>query len=100
MKREKRVLRCVCSQIISVKDVVQLGLYIRLREGNLLYIKYRCPSCHKYGERIIREDELEEDKKEVYSELTYEEKKKFQKMGKITYDEQLDFYLKLKNFVE
>lgn len=85
-------IRCFCNQEIDVENIIQIGVYLKSEGPSFILIKFRCPKCHNFGE-IVMETELFGFLKG--SDLTKEEKKKFEKMGEITPEEILEFHKKL-----
>lgn len=92
--RAQLKIRCSCGKRIFRKNIIQVSFYYRLLGSSFIVVKYKCPRCKRVGEYIIEEKKwnvliLQEETK---GELTHEEVKKFEKMGKITVDELVEFH--------
>ncbi|HXG24237.1 MAG TPA: hypothetical protein VNJ09_06750 [Chthonomonadales bacterium] len=92
----KTTIKCHCGQRIFSRDVMQQGYYVRQFGPSYVYIKYRCSRCKKLGEHFIKQEEWEDGMlRDTAQELTPAEREKFEKMGKITVDEMIDFHFAL-----
>ena len=92
----KSMIKCNCGQRILAKDVMQTGYYLRLFGPSFVYVKYRCSRCKKLGEQFVKQEEWEEGILHgIPSELTAEEKKRFDKMGPIDIHECIDAHFAL-----
>jgi hypothetical protein len=85
-------IRCFCNQEISLENIFQIGVYLKSDGESFIILKFRCPKCHNFGEIILETDLFDFIKG---ADLTKEEKKKFEKMGKITPEEILEFHKNL-----
>ena len=89
-------IRCNCGQRVTNKDVMQRGYYLRLFGPSFVYVKYRCPRCKKLGEQFVKQEEWEAGiLSDLPSEITPEESRKFQRMGKIDIHECIDAHFEL-----
>lgn len=92
----KSTIRCNCGQLILAKDVMQKGYYLRLFGPSFVYVKYRCSRCKKLGEQFVKQEEWEDGiLTDVPSEMSSDEKKKFNSMGKIDIHECIDAHFEL-----
>jgi hypothetical protein len=61
-----------------------------------MYLKFRCSRCKRLGERFIEQEKWDDSiLRDIPSELTGEEKKRFEGMGRISIDEEIDFHFEL-----
>jgi len=84
----KAALRCHCGQRIFARDVMQRGTLIRQFGPPFVYIRYRCSRCKKLGEQFVKQEDW--DIRALIgadSEVSPEEKRRFDQMGPITDDE-------------
>jgi DNA-directed RNA polymerase subunit RPC12/RpoP len=89
-------IRCHCGQRIVAKDVLQRSWYVRVFGPSFMYLKFRCSRCKRLGERFIEQEKWDDSiLRDIPSELTSDEKKRFQALGKITVDEEIDFHFEL-----
>lgn len=92
----KPIIKCNCGQRIVAKDVLQTGHYLRLFGPSFVYVKFRCSRCKKLGEQFVEQDKWDETVlRDVPSEQTPEERKRFQSLGQIDMDEVIDFHFAL-----
>lgn len=85
----KAALRCHCGQRIFARDVVQRGTYIRQFGPPYVYVRYRCSRCRKLGEQYIKQEDWDvRVLMGAVSEVTAEERRRFEQMGPITAEEQ------------
>jgi DNA-directed RNA polymerase subunit RPC12/RpoP len=92
----KSIIKCNCGQRILAKDVMQTGYYLRLFGPSFVYVKYRCSRCKKLGEQFVKQQEWEDGILDgIPSELTPDEKKKFEQMGRIDIHECIDAHFAL-----
>ena len=93
MSMKTTAIRCHCGQRIVAKDVLQRSWYVRVFGPSFMYLKFRCSRCKRMGEKFIEQDKWDDAiLRDIPSELTGEEKKRFEKLGKITVDEEIDFH--------
>jgi DNA-directed RNA polymerase subunit RPC12/RpoP len=80
----KSAIKCNCGQRIIAKDVMQTGYYLRLFGPSFVYVKFRCSRCKKLGEQFVKQEDWEDGiLREVPSEVTSDEKARFESMGPI-----------------
>jgi len=92
----RSTIKCNCGQRVLAKDVIQTGYYLRLFGPSFVYVKYRCARCKKLGEQFVKQEEWEEGiLNDVPSEVTTDEKKLFDRMGKIDIHECIDAHFEL-----
>jgi hypothetical protein len=92
----KSVIKCNCGQRILAKDVMQTGYYLRLVGPSFVYVKFRCSRCKKLGEQFVRQEEWEDGiLYDLPTEITPEEKGKFEKMGVVGVNECIDAHFAL-----
>ena len=96
MSTRTTAVRCHCGQRIVAKDVLQRSWYVRVFGPSFMYLKFRCSRCKRLGEKFIEQDKWDDTiLRDIPSELSLEEKKRFDRMGRISIDEQLDFHFEL-----
>jgi len=89
-------IRCHCGHRIYAKDILQKSTYVRVFGPTLMYLKFRCSRCKRLGEKIIEQDQWDESLlRDAPTEMSVEEKRRFDRMGKITADEVIDFHFQL-----
>ena len=89
-------VRCNCGQRIVAKDVMQRSWYVRVFGPSFMYLKYRCSRCKRMGEKFIEQDKWDDSiLRDIPSEMSLDEKKRFDRMGKISVDEQIEFHFVL-----
>ena len=89
-------VRCHCGQRIVAKDVLQRSWYVRVFGPSFMYLKFRCSRCKRLGEKFIEQDKWDDTiLRDIPSELSIDEKKRFDKMGAISIDEEIDFHFEL-----
>jgi DNA-directed RNA polymerase subunit RPC12/RpoP len=89
-------IRCNCGQRIVGKDVLQRSWYVRVFGPSFMYLKYRCSRCKRLGEKFIEQDKWDDSiLRDIPAEVSLDEKRRFDKMGKISVDEQIDFHFNL-----
>lgn len=92
----KTTIKCNCGQRIFSRDVMQQGYYVRHFGPSYVYIKFRCSRCKKLGEHFIKQEDWAEGiLNDSANEVATMEKSRFEKMGKITIDEMIDFHYAL-----
>ena len=98
MSMKTTAIRCHCWQRIVAKDVLQRSWYVRVFGPSFMYLKFRCSRCKRMGEKFIEQDKWDDAiLRDIPSELSGEEKKRFDRMGKITVDEEIDFHFELEH---
>jgi DNA-directed RNA polymerase subunit RPC12/RpoP len=96
MSTRTTAVRCHCGQRIVAKDVLQRSWYVRVFGPSFMYLKFRCSRCKRLGEKFIEQDKWDDTiLRDIPSELSLEEKKRFDRMGRISIDEQLDFHFEM-----
>src|ERR1051326_3010498 len=93
----KTSLKCHCGQRIFSRDVMQQGYYVRQFGPSYVYIKFRCSRCKKLGEHFIKQEDWEDGILRDGTELSANEKSRFEGMGKISIDEMIDFHYELEH---
>jgi DNA-directed RNA polymerase subunit RPC12/RpoP len=94
----KTSLKCHCGQRIVRRDVMQQGLYMRQFGPSYIYIKYRCSRCKKLGEHFVKQEEWEEGLlHDITTEVSEQERSRFNELGKITLEEMRSFHRSLEN---
>jgi len=93
MSTKTSAIRCHCGQRIVTKDVLQRSWYVRVFGPSFMYLKFRCSRCKRLGEKFIEQDKWDDTLlRDIPSEVSIDEKKRFDVMGQITIDEALDFH--------
>jgi hypothetical protein len=94
--KTRTVIKCNCGQRIVAKDVMQTGYYLRLFGPSFVYVKFRCSRCKKLGEQFVKQEEWEDGiLREVPSEVSPEEKGRFESLGKIDIHECINAHFRL-----
>jgi DNA-directed RNA polymerase subunit RPC12/RpoP len=89
-------IRCHCGQRIVAKDVLQRSWYVRVFGPSFMYLKFRCSRCKRVSERFIEQEKWDDAiLRDIPSEMTSEEKKRFDGLGKISVDEEIDFHFEI-----
>ena len=89
-------IRCHCGQRIVAKDVLQRSWYVRVYGPSFMYLKFRCSRCRRLGEKFIEQDKWDDSiLRDIPSEITLDEKRRFDELGKISVDEAIDFHFSL-----
>jgi len=92
----KSAINCNCGQRILARDVMQTGYYLRLIGPSFVYVKYRCSRCKKLGEQFVKQEEWEDGILcEAPSEMSSEERERFDQLGGIDIHECIDAHFKL-----
>ena len=92
----KSMIKCNCGQRIIAKDVMQTGYYLRLFGPSFVYVKFRCSRCKKLGEQFVKQEDWEDGiLRDVPSEITSDERDKFEAMGPIDINELIDAHFQL-----
>ena len=96
MSMKTSPIRCHCGQRIVSKDVLQRSWYVRVLGPSFMYLKFRCSRCKRLGERFIEQEKWDDSVlRDIPSELSSDEKKRFEQMGRITVDEEIDFHFEM-----
>src|ERR1051326_4083570 len=86
-------IRCHCGQRIVAKDVLQRSWYVRVFGPSFMYLKFRCSRCKRLGEKFIEQDKWDDSiLRDIPAEISMDEKKRFDRLGKISIDEQIEFH--------
>ena len=89
-------IRCNCGQRVVAKDVVQRSWYVRMFGPSFMYLKFRCSRCKRVGEKFIEQDKWDDSMlRDIPSEMSLDEKRRFDRMGHISVDEEIDFHFRL-----
>ena len=89
-------IRCHCGQRIVAKDVLQRSWYVRVFGPSFMYLKFRCSRCKRLGEKFIEQDKWDDSiLRDIPSEITVDEKKRLERLGRISVDEQIEFHFAL-----
>ena len=92
----KPTIECNCGQRIISKDVMQTGYYLRLFGPSFVYVKFRCSHCKKLGEQFVKQEDWEDGiLKDIPSEVDQTETQRFETLGPISLQEQIDFHFRL-----
>src|SRR5262249_17564381 len=87
---------CLCGRRVGAKDVLRGSWYVRVFGPSFMYLKFRCSRCKRLGEKFIEQDKWDDTiLRDIPSELSIDEKKRFDKLGPISVDEQIDFHFSL-----
>ena len=60
-----------------------------------MYLKFRCSRCKRLGEKSIEQDKWDDSTSGIPSEMSIDEKRRFDQLGKISVDEEIDFHFAL-----
>src|SRR5919202_1242748 len=93
----KTAIKCNCGQRIGQKDVMQTGYYMRMFGPSFVYVKFRCFRCKKLGEQFVKQEDWEGILRDSATELSSNEKQRFEAMGPIEMHEVVDFHYSLEN---
>jgi hypothetical protein len=75
---------------------MQQGYYLRQFGPSYVYVRFRCSRCKKLGEQFIKQDEWQEGLlKDEGRDFTPSEKRRFDRLGKISVEEMIDFHYNL-----
>ncbi len=90
------VIQCSCGERIAARNLVQRSWYPRVFGSCFVYLKYRCPRCKRMGERFIEQENWDENLlRDTPVEVSLHETRRFEQLGKITVDEEVDFHFLL-----
>ena len=91
-------IRCHCGQRIVARDVVQRSWYVRVFGPSFMYLKFRCSRCKRMGEKFIEQEKWDDSiLRDIPSEMSVSEKRRFSKLGTISVDEQIDFHFNMED---
>ena len=89
-------IRCHCGQRIVAKDVLQRSWYVRVFGPSFMYLKFRCSRCKRLGEKFIEQEKWDDSiLRDIPSEMSLDEKRRFDQLGDISVDEQVEFHFSL-----
>lgn len=89
-------IRCHCGQRIVTKDVLQRSWYVRVYGPSFMYLKFRCSRCKRMGEKFIEQDKWDDSiLRDIPSEVSLDEKRRFEQLGRISVDEEIEFHFAL-----
>ncbi|HEU4753445.1 MAG TPA: hypothetical protein VFU47_10100 [Armatimonadota bacterium] len=89
-------IRCHCGQRIVAKDVLQRSWYVRVFGPSFMYLKFRCSRCKRMGEKFVEQDKWDDSiLRDIPSEMSLDEKKRFDQLGTISVDEEIEFHFAL-----
>src|SRR5688500_9470701 len=89
-------IRCHCGQRIVAKDVLQRSWYVRVFGPSFMCLKYRCSRCKRLSERFVEQDKWDDTiLRDIPSEMSLVEKRRFDQLGKISVEEEIDFHFNL-----
>ena len=89
-------IRCNCGQRIVTKDVLQRSWYVRVYGPSFMYLKFRCSRCKRMGEKFIEQDKWDDSiLRDIPSEVSTDEKRRFEQLGRISVDEEIEFHFSL-----
>ena len=89
-------IRCHCGQRIVAKDVLQRSWYVRVFGPSFMYLKFRCARCKRLGEKFVEQDKWDDSiLRDIPAEMTLDEKRQFDKLGRISVDEAIDIHFAL-----
>lgn len=91
-------IRCNCGQRIVGKDVLQRSWYVRVFGPSFMYLKYRCSRCKRMGEKFVEQDKWDDSiLRDIPTEVSPDERRRFERLGKISVDEEIDFHFALED---
>ncbi|MEI6913767.1 MAG: hypothetical protein WCL39_01400 [Armatimonadota bacterium] len=89
-------IRCNCGNRVVAKDVMQKGYYLRVAGPSFVWLKFRCSHCKRLGEQFIKQEEWDERLLlESPTEVSDEDKIRFEKMGPIDIHEVIGVHFTL-----
>ncbi|MEN6520144.1 MAG: hypothetical protein ABFD46_03200 [Armatimonadota bacterium] len=92
----KSMIKCNCGQRIVAKDVMQTGYYLRLFGPSFVYVKFRCSRCKKLGEQFVKQEDWEDGiLRDTPSEISSNEKERFEQLGPIDINEVINAHFLL-----
>lgn len=81
-----------CGSAISLKDIGQIGIWVKSDGEVRLVIRYRCSRCKHVGEESVDANVRIPTTVETMTEIGPQERRRFEKMKPITADEVIEFY--------
>jgi hypothetical protein len=97
----RTAIRCNCGQRISQKEVMQTGYYPRMFGPSLVFVRFRCSRCRKFGEQFVKQEEWENGiLKDHLVEVTVGEKARFSELGPIEMAELVEFHQSLNTLAD
>ncbi len=89
-------IRCNCGNRVVAKDVMQKGYYLRVSGPSFVWLKFRCSRCKRLGEQFVKQEEWDERLLvDIPSEVSEDEKSRFQALGPIDINEVINAHFKL-----
>jgi hypothetical protein len=89
-------IRCHCGQRIITRDLLQRSWYVRVFGPSFMYLKFRCSRCKRLGEKFVEQDKWDDSVlRDIPAEASVDERRRFDKLGRITVDEEIDFHFAL-----
>jgi DNA-directed RNA polymerase subunit RPC12/RpoP len=89
-------INCHCGHRIVAKDLLQRNWYARVFGPSFMYLRYRCARCRRIGEKFIEQDQWDDSMlREVPAEVSLRERKRFENLGGISVDEEIQFHFEL-----
>jgi DNA-directed RNA polymerase subunit RPC12/RpoP len=91
-------IKCSCGQRILAKDVLQRSWFVRMQGPSFMYLKFRCSRCKRLGEKFVEQDKWDDAiLRDIPSEVSGDEKRRFETLGKITSDELVDAHFEMED---
>jgi DNA-directed RNA polymerase subunit RPC12/RpoP len=91
-------IRCNCGQRIVARDVLQRSWYVRVFGPSFMYLKFRCSRCKRMGEKFVEQEKWDDTiLRDIPSEVSLDEKRRLERLGKIGVEEQIEFHFALDN---
>jgi hypothetical protein len=61
-----------------------------------MYLKFRCSRCKRLGEKFVEQEKWDDSiLRDIPAEVSLDEKRHFDKLGRISVDEAIDFHFAL-----
>jgi hypothetical protein len=77
---------------------MQTGFYPRMFGPSLIFVRFRCARCKKFGEQFVKQEEWESGiLKDSVVEASSTEQEHFSELGPIAMQELADFHAALEN---
>ena len=94
----RTAIKCNCGHRIGQREVMQTGYYPRMFGPSLVFVRFRCARCKKFGEQFVKQEEWENGiLKDAVVESSGTEQETFAGLGPIEMQEQADFHYALDN---
>jgi len=89
----RTAIKCNCGHRIGQREVMQTGYYPRMFGPSLVFVRFRCARCKKFGEQFVKQEEWENGiLKDAVVEASGSEQEKFAELGPIEMGELADFH--------